>query len=80
MYFETGDKIIEVNVKLTEQINILRHNVNNRITEENKVLRNDLDYAINENTKLKNKINSIEEYIKLPWYKKIFKKYSYEND
>jgi hypothetical protein len=79
MYFETSDKIVEVEAKLNERIKILDSNMTrqiNNLINENKLLKEDLSYYKKETFHLKMNLGIIRDYIKLPWYKKIFKKLS----
>jgi hypothetical protein len=74
MYFETGDKILEVNAKLTERINIVNFNLEQRLHTETSKLKEELDYYKTEIFHLKMELGRIRDYIRLPWYKKIFRK------
>jgi hypothetical protein len=81
MYFETGDKIMEVEAKLNERINIIQINFNKQLQEKENIfnkeiqtLKDDLTFYQQLTFRLKMELDETREYIRLPWYKKIFKK------
>jgi hypothetical protein len=72
---------MEVEAKLNERINIIQININKQLQEKENIfnkeiqtLKDDLTFYQQLTFRLKMELDETREYIRLPWYKKIFKK------
>ena len=81
VYMYESDATQSIEYRINERMNILD---NKHLNEERNIreeIRLEHGFVENENKKLKREIDILKGYIKLPWYKKLFKNLEkYERD
>lgn len=81
VYMYESDATQSIEYRINERMNILD---NKHLNEERNIreeIRLEHGFVENENKKLKHEIDILKGYIKLPWYKKLFKNLEkYERD
>lgn len=81
VYMYESDATQSIEYRINERMNILD---NKHLKEERNIreeIRLEHGFVENENKKLKREIDILKGYIKLPWYKKLFKNLEkYERD
>lgn len=81
VYMYESDATQSIEYKLNQRMNVLDQKHVNAEQELYNRIQLEHGFVEDEKKKLKRELDIIKEYIKLPWYKKLFKKLdNYERD
>lgn len=81
VYMYESDATQSIEYRINERINILDNKHLNEERNIRETIKLEHGFVENENKKLKQEIDILKGYIKLPWYKKLFKNLEkYERD
>lgn len=81
VYMYESDATQSIEYRINERINILDDKHLNEERNIRETIQLEHGFVENENKKLKQEIDILKGYIKLPWYKKLFKNLEkYERD